>query len=100
MDNNTNTSIIPKRRDCSGQNNGFYGKKHTQQTKNLMSQKAKEREARYRMAIDNLNNQHITMDEFLSGNPSVNEYITRIVRQQIQEMIWKEKKNQRISIPL
>ena len=34
------------------------------------------------------------MDEFLSNNPTVKEYITQLVRQQINEMIWKEQKNQ------
>ena len=34
------------------------------------------------------------MDEFLSNNPTVKEYITQLVRQQINEMIWREQKNQ------
>jgi len=39
-------------------------------------------------------NKPLTMDEFLSNNPTVKEYITQLVRQQINEMIWKEQKNQ------
>ena len=56
-----------------------------------MSQATTLRNQQYKQALDNLNKQHITMDEFLSNNPTVKEYLTHLVRQQIQEMLWREK---------
>jgi len=99
MDNSVSSSNVErKKRDCSGQNNGFYGKKHTQQTKNLMSQKAKDREAQYKKWKDSQH--HISMDEFLSNNPTVEQYIKALVRESIEKYIWKDQIKQRISIPL
>ena len=98
MDNSAgNNNVERKKRDCSGQNNNFYNHKHSQQTREVMSQKAKEREAQYRKWRDSQH--HISMDEFLSNNPTVEQYIKTLVRESIENFLWKEKNQKRISIP-
>ena len=97
--NNTNVSKRP-RKDVSGTNNPFYGHRHTEQSKNLMKSKAKERARQYQKWKDC--QKPLTMDEFLSNNPSVKEYIKvladKIIQEQINKLVWK-KQNQRIQIP-
>ena len=66
-----------------------------------MSQAATLRNQQYRDAMRNQH--HITMDEFLSANPSVKEYIkilaNKIIKEEIDKVIW-QKQNQRIQIPI
>ena len=65
-----------------------------------MRQKALERNKQYQKWKDSQH--HVTMDEFLSANPSVKEYIKvladKAIKEQIDKLIWK-KQNQRIQIP-
>ena len=46
---------------------------------------------------------HISMDEFLSANPSVEQYIkalaSKVIKEEIDKVIWR-KQNQRLSIPI
>lgn len=100
MDNtNVNQSQNRQRKDVSGSNNPMYGRKHSQQSREKMSQAATLRNQQYRDAMRNQH--HITMDEFLSANPSVKEYIkilaNKIIKEEINKVIWKQ--NQRIQIP-
>lgn len=88
---NTNSQNQRPRKDVSGSRNPFWNHSHSESSKALMRQKALERAKQYQRWKDS--NKPMTMDEFLSSNPSVKEYITHLVRQQIQEMIWKEQKN-------
>lgn len=76
----------------AGTGNPFWGHRHRESSKALMSQKAQERARQYKKWTDS--NKPLSMDEFLSNNPTVKEYITQLVRQQINEMIWKGQKNQ------
>ena len=90
------------RKDVSGCNNPMYGRKHSQQSKERMSQAATLRNQQYRDALKNQH--HISMDEFLSANPSVKEYIKllaqQVIKEEIDKMVWKKQHNQRIQIPL
>lgn len=107
MDNNTENNV-PKRRDCSGQNNGFYGKSHSQESRNKMSQSHRAYQQRIRDNQSNTNQnrnyvmQPMTMQDFLSNHPSVEDYIKqlakKVVKEEIDKFIWREQ-NQRISIP-
>lgn len=96
MDNNININQQEKQRpDRHGANNPMYGRTHSQQSREKMSQAATLRNQQYKKALDAQH--HITMDEFLSNNPTVEQYIKTLVRESIQRYLWKD---QRISIPL
>lgn len=86
-----------QRPDRHGSNNPMWSRHHQESSKQLMRQKALERNQEYKKWKDSQH--HITMDEFLSNNPTVEEYIKTLVRESIERIIWKEK-NQRLSIPL
>ena len=91
MDNkNVSQTQRPNRQGC---NNPMWGRHHTDETRRKQSDAAIRRNQEYKKALDSQH--HITMDEFLSNNPSVKEYIMHLVRQQIQETLWR-KNNQRI----
>ena len=89
---NTDVNQQHKRQDRSGANNPMWQRKHTIQSREKMSQAAQQRAAEIRKWKDSQH--HITMDEYLSNNPSVKEYITHLVRQQINETIWKRENQQ------
>ena len=102
MDNiNVNQQQKKPRKDVSGSNNPMFGRTHSQQSREKMSQAATLRNQQYRDALRNQH--HVTMDEFLSANPSVKEYIkvlaSNIIKEEINKLVWR-KQNQRISIPL
>ena len=88
-DNNLNQNNRPSR---AGTANPFWGHTHRESSKALMRTAAARRASQYKKWKDA--NKPLTMDEFLSNNPTVKEYITQLVRQQISEMIWREQKNQ------
>ncbi len=95
MDNNINVSQQEKQRpDRHGANNPMYGRTHSQQSREKMSQAATLRNQQYKKALDAQH--HITMDEFLSNNPTVEQYIKTLVRESIQRYLWNDR---RISIP-
>lgn len=101
MDNiNDNQKQKRPRKDVSGCNNPFWGHRHTEQSKNLMKSKAQERASQYQKWKNSQH--HITMDEFLSAHPSVEEYIkslaSKIIKEEIDKIVWR-KQNQRIQIP-
>jgi hypothetical protein len=91
--NNINDSK-PQRQDRHGANNPMWGRTHTQQSKEKMSQAATLRNQQYRDALRNQH--HITMDEFLSNNPQldIKGYIKSLVKQEdmIKEIIRDEIK--------
>ena len=102
MDNNINVSKQEKQRpDRHGANNPMYGRTHSQQSREKMSQAATLRNQQYRDALRNQH--HITMDEFLSAHPSVKEYIKvlaqSVIKEEIDKLVWR-KQNQRLSIPI
>lgn len=91
MDNNNNVNKN-NRPSRAGSANPFWGHSHRESSKAVMRAKALERARQFKKWTDS--NKPLTMDEFLSNNPTVKEYITQLVRQQINEMIWREQKNQ------
>ena len=97
---NTSVNQTSNRPDRHGANNPMYGRSHSQQSREKMSQAATLRNQQYRDALRNQH--HVTMDEFLSANPSVKEYIKvladKIIKEEIDKVVWK-KQNQRIQIP-
>ena len=94
---NTNVNQIKKRPDRHGSNNPMWGRHHNSITRQKQSDAAVRRNQQYKQALNAQH--HITMDEFLSNNPTVEEYIKTLVRESIERFIWKEK-NQRLSIPI
>lgn len=104
MDNiNVNQQQKKPRKDVSGCHNPMWGRTHSQQSREKMSQAATLRNQQYRDALRNQH--HVSMDEFLAANPSVKEYIkvlaSKIIKEEIDKCVWKKQhQNQRISIPL
>ena len=107
MENNTENNV-PKRRDCSGEPNGFYGKSHSMESRNKMSASHKAYQQRIRDNQSNTNQnrnyvmQPMTMQQFLSNNPSVEDYIQQLAKKVVKEQLDKLIMNsqRRISIPL
>ena len=102
MDNiNVNQQQKMPRKDVSGSNNPMWGRTHSQQSREKMSQAATLRNQQYRDALRNQH--HITMDEFLSAHPSVKEYIKvlaqSVIKEEIDKLVWR-KQNQRLSISI
>ena len=107
MDNNTENNV-PKRRDCSGQNNGFWGKSHSMESRQKMaaSHRAYQKKIRDNQSNTNQNRNYVmqpmTMQEFLSNHPSIEDYIKqltkKVVKEQIDKLIWNCQR--RISIPI
>ena len=100
---NVNQQQKKPRKDVSGSNNPMWGRTHSQQSREKMSQAATLRNQQYRDALRNQH--HVSMDEFLAANPSVKEYIkvlaNSIIKEEINKLIWrKQHQNQKISIPL
>lgn len=82
-----------KRPDRHGANNPMYGRSHSQQSRNKMSQAATLRNQQYRDAMNSQH--HVTMDEFLSANPSVKEYLKvlaqNIIKEEINKTVWRKQ---------
>ena len=87
--NNTNVSQAQNRPDRHGSNNPMYGRHHSDETRQKQKDAALRRNQEYHKWKDSQH--HLTMDEFLSNNPTVKEYLTHLVRRQIQEMLIREK---------
>lgn len=81
-----NTNVTQQRPNRMGENNPMFGKKHSMESKNKMRQAAIRRNQQYRKALEQQH--HISMDEFLSNNPTVEEYIKTIVRESIDRFIY------------
>ena len=107
MDNNTENNV-PKKRDCSGERNGFYGKSHSMESRQKMaaSHRAYQKKIRDNQSNTNQNRNYVmqpmTMQEFLSNHPSVEDYINQLAKKVVKEQLDKLIMNsqRRISIPL
>ena len=100
---NINVNQTSNRPDRRGANNPMYGRHHSAITRQKQSDAAIRRNQQYKKALDSQH--HVTMDEFLSNNPSVKEYIkvlaNKIIKEEIDKCVrQKLHQNQRISIPL
>lgn len=97
-DTNTNQNTRPSRK---GNLNPMWGRHHSAATKQKQSDAALRRNQEYKKALDSQH--HVSMDEFLSNNPSVKEYIKllaqSVIKEEIDKLVWR-KQHQRISIPL
>jgi hypothetical protein len=97
--NNINDNQEKKRPDRHGANNPMYGRTHSQQAREKMSQAATLRNQQYRDALRSQH--HVSMDEFLSANPSVKEYIkvlaNKIIKEEIDKVVWR--KQNRVEFP-
>ena len=78
---------IKQRPSRQGANNPMWGRKHSDEARRKQSEAAKKRHKQYQQWKDN--QAHITMDEFLGSQP-MREYISSLIREQIDKMIWKE----------
>ncbi len=75
---------MQKKKDRCGANNPMWGRHHSSITKQKQSDAAIRRNQQYKKALDNQH--HITMDEFLGSQP-IKEYISSIIREEINKMI-------------
>ena len=89
--NNINVTSNQTRPNRQGANNPMYGRHHSEATKQKQSDAAKRRAAEIKKWKDSQH--HITMDEFLSNNPTVEQCIKTIVKEQIDRLLWR-KENQ------
>ena len=99
---NINVNNQRKRLDRRGSNNPMWGRKHSQQSREKMSQAATLRNQQYKQAM--MNQHHVSMDEFLQGCKNegldIESYIKtlvkedslkKIIREEIDKLIWKTK---------
>lgn len=84
MESNINVKQRPSR---EGQNNPMWGRKHSDEARRKQSEAAKKRHQEYQKWKDS--QAHLTMDEFLGSKP-MREYISSLIREAIDNMIWKE----------
>ena len=84
MESNINVKQRPSRQ---GANNPMWGRKHSDEARRKQSEAAKKRHQEYQKWKDS--QAHLTMDEFLDSKP-MREYISSLIREAIDNMIWKE----------
>lgn len=89
---NTATNKQTYRPDRHGENNPMWGRRHSSITRQKQSDAAIRRNQQYKKALDA--QQHLTMDDFLSNNPSVEQYISALASKVIKEEIDKFVKTQ------
>lgn len=84
-----NTNVKP-RSSREGENNPMFGRHHTDEAKQKQREAAIRRNKMYKKALEQQH--HVSMDEFLQDNPTVEEYIKTIVKESIDRFIWNETK--------
>lgn len=84
MDNKKINNQTQTRKDRHGANNPMWGRHHTAIAKQKQSDAAIRRYQQYKKALDNQH--HVTMDEFLGSQP-IKEYISSIIREEINKII-------------
>ena len=109
MDNtNVNQNLTSNRPSRKGELNPMYGKSHSMESRNKMSQSHKAYQQSIRNNQSNTNQsrnyvmQPMSMQDFLSNHPSVEDYLKqlakKVVKEQIDKLIWNSQR--RISIPI
>lgn len=73
-----------KKVNHQGNQNPFFGHRHSAESKQKISDSQKARYQQYRNAIDNIN--HVSMDEFLQGESFRNK-VTEIIREEINKLL-------------
>ncbi len=73
-----------KKVNHQGTNNPFYGKRHSAESRQKISDSQKNRYQQYRDALDKIH--HVSMDEFLQGE-SFHRKVTEIIREEIKKML-------------
>ncbi len=89
---NMNKNQKTNRPDRMGTNNPMWGRHHSEITKRKQRDAAIKRNQEYKKAMEAQH--HLSMDEFLSSNPSVEEHIKTLVREEIDRFISSECKKQ------
>lgn len=89
---NTNVNQTNNRPDRRGCNNPMWGRHHSSVTRQKQSDAAIRRNQQYKKALDSQH--HVSMEEFLSNNPTVEEYIQTLVKEEIDKFVKTQcKKN-------
>lgn len=73
-----------KKVNHQGNQNPFFGHRHSAESKQKISDSQKARYQQYRNAIDNIH--HVSMDEFLQGESFRNK-VTEIIREEINKLL-------------
>lgn len=92
---NINVNQVSNRPDRHGSNNPMWGRHHSDMTRQKQKDAALRRNQEYQKWKDSQH--HLTMDEFLSNNPSVEQYIKALASKVIKEEIDKFVCSQTIS---
>lgn len=76
-----------ERRNHQGNLNPMFGKRHTEESKQKISQSQKERYNQYKNAMNGIH--HTTMDELLS-NESFNRRIEKVIKESLIKLLKNE----------
>lgn len=85
---NINVAQSSNRPDRRGANNPMWGRHHSAITRQKQSDAAIRRNQEYKKALDSQH--HVSMDEFLKNNPTVEEYIKTLVKEEIDKFICSQ----------
>ena len=98
MESKSNINQSNNRPDRHGANNPMWGKHHNSITRQKQSDAAIRRNQQYKKALDAQH--HLTMDEFLSNNPVTEQYLKKIIKEEIDKYICCQTKPQQKTLPL
>jgi len=73
-----------KKVNHQGNQNPFFGHRHSAESKQKISDSQKARYQQYRNAMDNIH--HVSMDKFLQGESFRNK-VTEIIREEINKLL-------------
>ena len=85
---NINVNQVKNRPNRQGQNNPMWGRHHSAITRQKQSDAAIRRNQQYKKALDSQH--HVTMDEFLSNNPVAEQYIKKLIKEEIDKFICNQ----------
>ena len=85
---NTNDNQTNNRPDRHGSRNPMWNKHHSLETRQKQSQAAIRRNQQIKKALDAQH--HLTMDEFLSNNPVAEQFIKKLIKEEIDKFICNQ----------
>lgn len=85
---NTNVNQTRNRPDRHGVNNPMWGRHHSSVTRQKQSDAAIRRNQQYKKALDAQH--HLTMDEFLNNNPVAEQFIKKLIKEEIDKFICNQ----------